>query len=454
MYKLFERVSKSIEHPRGSKPITKVDNPFLTSPCLLCIPGVSTIDKSVFGLSKEGMKMARVRVRGQRNAGFDLSDFPVKFLSIKLDRTDEERKYSNDERVAILVDDYLVDLISDNGKKINCEDAMRRMRNLNIMSYCDGTLMAQRIENTLLDRMQELGYTDEECAKIQSQMGIIAIATNRLNGTQKSTCISFKDINDAEVNDNVSQEEREQIDDTKLKEVVFDYSDNEKAFLFEGDGEHSLKGYQHNGRTAPVCISSFVSRLLENAIKNSKLSEGVIPINADTLLENVPIIMKKAELGMSLEELIAEQDSLISYDGTRRITEIETRLLDQLEESYDAIVNKDAVIKQSEQTIKSQKEKLERTDRAIKGNCTDATYWKIYLEREGQIGLESGMTKEEVLSSPSDREIIESRQLTKKDIGQASKQASITSTEIENAGELLNSLNKDKEIGEIRDGED
>lgn len=123
MYKLHEKVPKTREYMYGSKLINNMENPFLEGPCLLCISAQydnSLASKSNFGVTKEGMRIARLRVRGQKNAGFTLKDFPVKFLSIELDKKDEDKKITPEERVTAFVNQYLLPLIAEEGQKIDC----------------------------------------------------------------------------------------------------------------------------------------------------------------------------------------------------------------------------------------------------------------------------------------------------------------------------------------------
>ena len=267
MYKLYEKVPKTREYMYGSKLINNMENPFLEGPCLLCISGQydnSLASKSNFGVTKEGMRMARLRVRGQKNAGFTLRDFPVKFLSIELDKKDEDKKMTSEERIEAFVNQYLLPLITKEGQKIDFNQAKKNIRNVSLVS-----------------KMQELGYTVEECRKIQSQMCVFSISTDRLTGTQKSTCISFKDINDIEVNDNVTQKEKQTVLESQIGESIFAYSDSEIAYLFSGDGAHSLKKYTRAGMAVPVCLSSAISKALENSILNH-LSKDFLPITART----------------------------------------------------------------------------------------------------------------------------------------------------------------------------
>lgn len=282
MYKLYEAIPKSKDNLVGQREIEETENPFLDAPCFLCISaGGIGINKNVFGTTKRGMEMARMRIRGQRNAGFSLKDFPVKFLSIKLETKSQDEKMTEEERIDTFVTQYFLPLISSNGTRIECIQAMKNMRNVNMMSYCDGTLVVQSIERNLINKMQKLGYTDEECEKIQSQMCIFPISTNRLNGTQKSTCISFKDINDVEVGDNVTSEERKKINESVIGEYFFEHSNNEISYLFSGNGEHNLKTYTHSGMAMSACLSSAISKALENSILNF-LGENFVPIIART----------------------------------------------------------------------------------------------------------------------------------------------------------------------------
>ena len=284
MFKLYERVSKSEEYLYGIKPIEDNENPFAEGPCFLSISAQynnDTADRSNFGMAKEGMKMARLRVRGQKNAGYNIKGFPVKFLAIQRESKKEENILSEDKAIFEFIQKYLYPLIEKDGQKIDVIQAMKNMRNVNIMCYCNGTTFAQNIENVLIQRMQELGYNAEEIRKIQSQMCMFPIATDKLDGNQISTCISFKDINDDEVNENVTDEEIKKVEESSMGETIIKYSENEIAYLFNGDGEHQLKKYTEDGKAIPVCLSSAVCKALENSINNST-SDYFTPISART----------------------------------------------------------------------------------------------------------------------------------------------------------------------------
>ena len=292
MYQLYEKVPKDKEYMKGSRLLEDGENPFMKGPCFLCIAATDTLDKSVFGITKQGMKMARLRVRGEKNAGYDLRGFSVKFLSMKLNIKDEEKRMTPEERIACFVHKYLLPLISDNGERIDCNKAMRQMRNVNILSYCDGTVTVQNIEKCLIGLMQELGYTSEEIDMIQSQMCMFPIATNRLEGKQKSTCISFKDINDDEVSDDITPEIAQSVYDSPIGEKLVNYSNNELAYYMSSNGAHTIKAYTQMGQALPVCLSSAISKAINNSINNASAANKFVPVTAQALTEDFPIIMK------------------------------------------------------------------------------------------------------------------------------------------------------------------
>lgn len=331
MYKLYERVQKSEENPLGSKPIQDGTNPFKEGPCLLCIAAVP-LDSSVFGLSSEGMKFARLRTYNEPRAKFGLNKFPVKFLSLKPEHNSNENM-SDIDYIEQFVDKYLFPLVSSPSYgKINIEEAMRNIRNVNMLSYCDGTETVQTMEKLLLDKMQNVGYTTDECSKIQSQMCMIALATSKLNGLQKSTCISFGDINDTEVNENISEADIEKVKRSSLGETLIKKSPNEFSFLIDGTGAHSITKYETEGKTLPVCLSSVVSKALQNSIDNFINKAKFTPVNTELLTEGIPQIIQQAENGLTSLELMEQLDYNLSY--TSKLTDNQIELLDKLEEQF------------------------------------------------------------------------------------------------------------------------
>lgn len=357
MYKLYERVQKSETYPLGSKRIDNEKNPFKEGPCFLCIAAVP-LDSSIFGLSSVGIKFARLRTYKEPRAKFGLNKFPIKFLSLRPEHNDND-KMSDLDYIKQFVDTYLFPLVSSpTNNKINIKDAMRNIRNVNMLSYCDGTETVQIMEKHLLAKMKDIGYTSDECSKIQSQMCMIAIATNKLNGSQKSTCISFGDINDTEVNENIGTTDIEKTKSSPIGESLIKKSPNEFSFLIDGTGSHSITKYETEGTSLPACISSVVSKALQNSIDNFSNKTDFIPISATLITEDIPQIIQQAENGLTSLELMQQLDSTLSY--TSKLSDTQIQLLDKLEEQFEGIKHLNRI-----STSPTHKQKADKLQKAM-----------------------------------------------------------------------------------------
>lgn len=144
---LYEKVEKLDNNKFGLKEIKETENPFLKGPCLLNIAATKDFLRQVNGIAKEGMKMARYRVSGQRNAGFSLNDSQISFLSVS---------NMNDKVFQEFLNTYMNPLISNKGIRLDTLQAKKNMRNVNIMSLCNGTNDAKRIETLLIEKMSKI----------------------------------------------------------------------------------------------------------------------------------------------------------------------------------------------------------------------------------------------------------------------------------------------------------
>lgn len=321
MFKLYEKVSKSTENLRGVREIEDGENPFLDGPCFLCWAAQDAMTKEVFGTVKTGMKMARIRTREQLASGYDVKNFPVKFLAVK-------NNYSGKEPMKEFFDKYFLPLISDDGNKIHLEAAMRNMRNVNIMCNCNATERVIQLEECIVNSMKEIGYSDEEISSIQSQMCVFPLETGKKLGDFKSTTISFVDTNDREVELNVGETRRDAIKRFASESIISDtikaLSKNEAIYALAGTGEHGLKKYTREGKAMPVCISRIISNALENSIVNSREND-FNPIDIHKLIEGVREIREGAAKGISLQDLMNKLDGELNYTGATRINESQAK---------------------------------------------------------------------------------------------------------------------------------
>lgn len=318
MYRLYEKVPKSDEYEFGLKLLEQSENPFKDGPCLVSMIAITMWEKDINGALNQGMEALRLKTNHNENSGVGLEDFQGRILSVAYGEPSEKagkkgRKMSNGISRKENLDDeftkrYLFPLIEDNGKKIDVLQAMRNIRNVNLMTYCGATASALRIEECLKNRMNELGYSEQEISQIQSQMCIIGYATDikmRREFVDKkkveSTCISVGDVNDPDVS--ASQSIREK---TKTSGPIY----FEEGYYFHyGKGEHSLKDYILQDSSLSAVISSVLTKAVSNSIYNSKSNEFK-PITKEVLSADIGKIIEGVKQGKSKDEIMEGIESI------------------------------------------------------------------------------------------------------------------------------------------------
>jgi len=329
MYRIYEKVPESDEYKFGLKLLEKSENPFKEGPCLVSMIAIAMWEKDINGALNQGMEALRLKTNNNQNSGIELKDFEGRILSIAYGEPSEKagikgKKMSNGIARKDGLDDeftqkYLFPLIENDGKKIDVLQAMRNMRNVNIMTYCGATASALRMEECLKKRMTELGYSEQETSQIQSQMCVIGYATDiKMNAEFRnkkkieSTCITFGDVNDADVG--APQGIRES---AKAKNTIY-Y--DEGYYFHYGNGEHTLKDYILHNTSLSAGISSVLTRAVSNSIVNYK-STQFMPITKGLLTADIEKIIEGIKEGKSREELMAVVEKGIIYDRKKPFNE-------------------------------------------------------------------------------------------------------------------------------------
>ena len=98
-----------------------------------------------------------------------------------------------------LFEKVLLYRISENGQKLELEEAMNRVRKLNVVAHCHGGYVFVKLEEMMRQKMIELGYLKEEREAIQKQLLCVALSPYAPLGVSKSTMISFGSARDSEV---------------------------------------------------------------------------------------------------------------------------------------------------------------------------------------------------------------------------------------------------------------
>ena len=300
------------------------------------------------------------------------------------------------------------------------------------MSYCNGTITIQSIEVYMISKMHDLGYSEDEIEKIQSQMCVVSIATDKLNSPQKSNWIYFLDVNDEEVNDNVTPEDREILAQSAIGEAMI-MSKAVPAYLIDGNGEHGLKKQFGKGKAMPTCLTSVMSRALKSSIESSKGNFNALTL--EELTADIGEIIKQALEGKTLEELMQNYYEGLDY-GVERLTLSEIKLLDELDKAYDELerANKEKL------KLTDAKSNFEKISNAVESFCTEMTAKKIFKS----IGYhyKDGERVDEALS---DKQIIEEVEVKLSDLLEAEDVANISSRAVVFVRKLFAMLMERKE---------
>ncbi len=383
MAAMYKRVNKSIENLDGFVELTD-ENPFL-QPCLLCLSAQTGVDKSVFGITKAGVSLARLRVRNLYNAGFDIEQVPINFLA--------SRVSSEDEDIAEFVEKYFIPLVMENGQRKDPISASKMLRNINVMTYCDGTLKTLKMERYLSKRLMEIGYSSDEINLMLQQIAVVPIATDRVQGSEKMSVFSFKDINDLEV---LTQKEVPFYEGQE-QSMFISMSPNVCTYMYKGNGEHDLKKYTYR-EDVLAYLSFVVTSILENSVVNAN-NEKLIPLNMVEIFRRL-----KAIASLPRERILEQIDQSLSYGGAPRMTKREALLLDKLDVSFDKIKKTTRDLGYLESRAQTQSKQLEGLQDAIRENCSSVNALRILLEGIGwQVSKEQ---LEEIMSTPSDKEIV------------------------------------------------
>ena len=383
---LYKKVNKSKECMTGAVELSPADNPFVR-PSLLCFAAQSRDARSVYGAPKVGAAMARCRIKGNYRGGFDIDGMPISFLA----STMTEREPSPQE----FVDGYIVPLLEVDGHRVSLDEACRRLRNVNIITYCDGALKALAIEEVLTDRMRKMGYSEEEITKAMSSVFVLAVATDRSFDESKMSVTVFKDSLDMEVATEFDRDFMASQD----REVLISASPNVHYYFYKGDGSHDFKKYALKGRVSAL-VSLVITSVLENALKNA--NGEYTPLNIDTIVALVKSLMEQE---LDEETIYSMIDQRVTYGGAPKMSREVAALRDELDDMYVKMLQQAGALERSDQARKVLSSQVQALQKACREYCSPINAKRILLEAVGwQVSKEE---LELIMSTPSDKETIE-----------------------------------------------
>ncbi len=397
MLSVYKKCEKSIDNPYGIKEMTKLEKPFL-----MCISAQGQMDKSVFGIIKEGARAARVRTSDEYAAGYKIDEMPIDFLGIKYTHETIKDKKNNE-----LVKDYLLPfLLKDN----DINNIKRRARMMNFFTYCNGTQLYLTIEKRLKDSLLENGFNEKDVNDILSQIGVISIASEIDLTKANATSILFKDANDIEVMDKTSRIALKRIEEMGRECLIgsLKKGTNAIAYVYNGIGEHDLKEYLKDDRIVKSSLCAIVCELLQNSIRNSN-SEKLIPISSNELLK---VVVKNNSEFIGIEEMMKKIDASIDYGTASKYTKEEDILLKKLDKAYKKIARTQRYLDSIQNELEEEKEKNRTLITGISEKCSDVAFSQIVVANR----MWNADDKDRLnMHKPSDREIREQYEITLED---------------------------------------
>jgi len=193
---------------------------------------------------------------------------------------------SNPSYIERLFEKTLLYRICENEQKLPLEEAMRRVRNLNIITHCHGAYVFLKLEEMMQEKMKRLGYSDQEREAIQKQLLCVAFAPYAPLGVSKSTMISFGSAKDEEVfHQNAFHRELKNID--KSGQFGLSYFEGKKGEVIVAScvTEANAQGVEHN-------FSNYVMPKRELSKEGEEmllLSRHAILNGVKSSLENKPL---------------------------------------------------------------------------------------------------------------------------------------------------------------------
>lgn len=342
MIELYEKKQKTSENPYGSQKVTFGNNPFIQGPVLLCIGDDPTSRSIAKNTTNYFANILRLRTQEADNASISMENFPIKLVTY---HSVLPKNHSKKQEIADFVEQYLGPLVHNNFAKIHPTRAMKNMRNVNIATFGEGALEANKIEDELNDLLQRVGYSREEISQILSQVFAIYIGAPIVKFNEQFTSVSFTDLEDSKVDRSLENPALFKVFKDKLKydnlhEEFRTINPNFFEYCRRDDTvKHTLEDYCSKGKAFPVIISSVLYRGLNNAAVNHDATEVLLPLDIGQLTGDAGNYMMQARQGVETRIIMNNFDQSIAYPGKIIMTEGEKRLQNQLDIACDHITS-------------------------------------------------------------------------------------------------------------------
>ena len=333
MIELYELKEKTCANPRGSSKVTFGANPFMQGPVLLCIGNDPTSRNDAKNTTRYFANVVRLRTPEAVNASISLENFPINLVSYNSVQPNDNK----DQEIEAFVNQYLSPLVETNLFRKSPVEAMKNMRNVNIVTFGEGIYEANKIEEKLKERLQRVGYSQDEIKDILSQVFAVFIGAPRIRLDEQFTSVAFSELEDSEIDRSFGNPAyftafKDQLKYNNLHEGCTGFSNNLIEYSRWNKGaNHTLEDYYSKGKSFPAIISSVIYEGLNNSVQHHGATEALLPLTLEQVTSDVGTYIRHAQQGLNIESIMAELDKRIAYTGMKKLTEGERRLRDELD---------------------------------------------------------------------------------------------------------------------------
>ncbi len=391
MLNVYKKVEKSKQNPSGFIDVTTEYD--LTRPLLLCISAQNNIDKSLYGIVREGAQGARVYTTQENAAGFKLDEMPIDFLGVRWQKDSDYQ-----DNYVEMVDKFILPYITMNGSVTDIDDLKRRASMINFMTYCDGTYTYQGIEETLEQRFLEMGLGNEDINEILSHLSLVAIGTMCDTTSFRAMTTTFIDVNDEEIMTEKT-ENYQMFLRTNGQKSGLAAAKGKKCnllYIYEGTGDHTLKEYFKNGRLVKPILSYIIAKFIQQSLSTElkSVDEKVSDIFTE--------VRKYLDETKKPDELMSELDSNLQYGSATKYTDSEMELRKELDSLYRELAKTTTALENEKKYRANASAQLDTLMNCIRKYSSDTTFYQITNEArvwQAPIGFD--------FNQPSDRMIRE-----------------------------------------------
>ena len=319
------------------------------------------VDRSIYGIIREGAQGARVYTTQEEAAGYKIDEMPVQFLGLRFKKDEVYQDKSLE-----LVDKMLYPFLTRNGMDVDV--LAKQARLMNFMTYCDGTFTFRDIETYLEEKLKRDGLGEEDINRILSQVSLVAIGTMVETSDLKGTTFTFVDVEDVEISTQKTERYQRVLEEQQRRGIYGRNGSHENGlYFYQGNGNHDLREYFSDENLVKPALCFVISRLLQSSMNHE-------PISLEVLMEGLKPYTDESK---SVSELMSLLDSSISYDHVSKYTKGEVGIRRELDQAYTDLAKTIQLLEFSEREKKDKTEKISKMTDGIKKYSSDMTFYQI-----------------------------------------------------------------------------